>query len=123
MAGVVVGAFGVGQVSDLIGRKHVMYVVYFGILSGTLISALSVTWHMFAVFRFIVGVSIGGIMIVNINLPMEYLGRRYRVLCAGVPTWSLGSVIMAFLAWQLKDWRHMSIATAALGFPLLFSYW
>ncbi|XP_064639521.1 organic cation/carnitine transporter 2-like [Lineus longissimus] len=123
MAGVVVGAFSVGQLSDLFGRKRVLYIVYFGILSGTLTSAFSVTWHMFAALRFVVGLSLGGIMIVNISLPMEYLGKKYRVLCSGIPTWSVGSVIMALLAWQLKDWRHLSIATAVLGFPILFTYW
>ena len=57
--GVLTGAVFAGQSGDYFGRKNTLYGTYLLHTILNVVSAYSVTWQMFAVMRFLLGIMIG----------------------------------------------------------------
>ncbi|MDF8359362.1 MFS transporter [Achromobacter anxifer] len=121
LAGMFVGSFAVGTLSDLLGRRR-MLLACVTLFSLTMIGAAwapTPTW--FAVFRFIGGLGLGGVIPVAAALTIEYSppakrGFNYGVMYSG---YSLGILCSAAVAMALLShwgWRSV-IAVGAL--PLL----
>ncbi|XP_067670620.1 solute carrier family 22 member 15-like [Haliotis asinina] len=119
MGGVVVGAFLGGQFADVIGRKWTYYICL--ALQGgfNLVAAFSVTWQMFAVLRFLIGVMIGSLQVVSYPYLMEFLGRKWRPLASSLPVWVTGVCIFALSVWLRPNWSHQHIIAGALHLPFL----
>ena len=60
LIGQVVGALFFGFATDRIGRKKLFYATLLIYLTGTALTAFSMNFFMFALFRFIAGTGIGG---------------------------------------------------------------
>ncbi|MBR8653168.1 aromatic acid/H+ symport family MFS transporter [Achromobacter sp. Marseille-Q0513] len=121
LAGMFVGSFAVGTLSDLLGRRR-MLLACVTLFSLTMIGAAwAPTPNWFATFRFIGGLGLGGVIPVAAALTVEYSpparrGFNYGVMYSG---YSLGILCSAAVAmWLLSHWGWRSvIAVGAL--PLL----
>ncbi|WAR13114.1 S22A7-like protein [Mya arenaria] len=123
MAGILVGNIACGQVADLIGRKKPFFASILALVLLNIGAAFSVSWVMFAVFRFLIGVSVGFEVIVQYNLTAEFTQTRWRTWVVAMPSWAIATSLFALVCWALNDWVWIHIATAATGLPLLFTYW
>jgi MFS transporter, AAHS family, 4-hydroxybenzoate transporter len=114
LAGLAIGAFGLGFLADRVGRKAVIIgaSVCFGVF--TVCTALVPSFHALLAVRFCAGLGLGGAMPSFISLASEYAPRRLRVtvvalLWAGFPLGGmlgglLASLIIPAFGWQSVFW-------------------
>jgi MFS family permease len=79
-----VGAFFFGRVADLAGRKRTYGLLAFLMVVGALASAFAPNLAWLLVFRFILGVGVGGDYPVSAVLMTEYANRRNRGKLVGL---------------------------------------
>jgi MFS transporter, putative metabolite:H+ symporter len=122
-AGMLVGAWFWGTISDYIGRRlgFQLTVLIFAIFG--LLSAFAPGWEWLAVLRFLTGFGLGGALPLDFSLYAEYLPRenRGRNLVLLESFWAVGTITAAALAWLLVPtygWRPL-LATSALAAVLV----
>ncbi len=122
-AGMLVGAWFWGTISDYIGRRlgFQLTVLIFAVFG--LLSAFAPGWEWLAVLRFITGFGLGGALPLDFSLYAEYLPRenRGRNLVLLESFWAVGTITAAALAWLLVPnfgWRPL-LATSALAAVLV----
>ncbi|KAL4239283.1 hypothetical protein ACF0H5_000100 [Mactra antiquata] len=123
MSGVLVGNLVCGQVADVIGRKPPLFISIATLVVFNILAAFSTSWIMFAIIRFVLGLAMGFELTVQYNVMSEFTLARWRAWVVSVPSWAIEIVLFAFVAWILKHWQYLHFAAAAVGFPLLFTYW
>jgi MFS transporter, AAHS family, 4-hydroxybenzoate transporter len=124
LAGLALGAFGLGLAADRIGRRRVLIgsTVCFGVF--TLCTAFASSMNTLLIIRFCTGLGLGGAMPSFISLGAEYIPRRLRAtvvsaLWAGFP---IGGVIGGLLASSLiPQWGWPSIFWVGGTLPLLLA--
>ncbi|XP_071110461.1 organic cation transporter protein-like [Haliotis cracherodii] len=122
MAGVLLGSVIAGYCADRYGRKKV---VYGGLVLSTIsniIAAFSVSWVMFAVVRVIIGTSVGMTLSCSFLYQLEFVGKKWRGVCATIPSWSLGMVLFATFTWTTRNWKWLHLTIAAFNIPLLLTW-
>jgi MFS transporter, AAHS family, 4-hydroxybenzoate transporter len=114
LAGLALGAFGLGLLADRIGRKTVLIgaTAWFGLF--TIATAMAPSFNMLLAFRFLAGLGLGGAMPSFISLTSEYSPRPLRavivaLLWAGFPLGGfvgglLASWIIPAFGWQSVFW-------------------
>jgi putative MFS transporter len=122
-AGMLVGAWFWGTISDYVGRRAgfqltVLIFALFGLLS-----AFAPGWEWLLVLRFITGFGLGGALPLDFSLYAEFLPtkNRGRNLVILESFWALGTVIAAGLAWVLVPsfgWRPL-LASSAVAAALV----
>ncbi|GFR73602.1 solute carrier family 22 member 21 [Elysia marginata] len=123
MAGLMLGSIVAGQLGDVLGRWKSNLIFVIILCLGNMAAAFSPGWEVFAVFRCVIGVGIGGIMVVSFTQPIEFMPKKWRPVVSCTPAWALGVTIFSFTAYLLQDWRKMHFVTGASGIlqiPLLF---
>ena len=123
MTGVLLGGLIVGQFADYFGRKPALYLSELFLMITNLASAFSVSWEMFAVLRFFVGLWAGFILTVELVWMYEFLSASKRAFVTGIPSWTLFAALFALICWLLHDWMYLHIATAAMAAPVFLSWW
>ncbi|XP_012945108.1 solute carrier family 22 member 7-like [Aplysia californica] len=123
MAGLALGAFSGGYLSNRFGRKAVLYslVALCGVTN--FISVFSTSIVMFGAIRFFIGLSVGGMLCICQVYPMEFVTAKWRPFIAGFPASSTANIALGVLMLLTKDWRYIHLATAlvsALGFLTIF---
>ena len=98
-----VGAFVFGRVADLIGRKHVYWLVAVIMVAAALGSALAPSYWVLIGFRFLLGLGVGGDYPVSAVLMSEYANRNDRGRMVGLvfSTQALGLIIGPLIALSL----------------------
>ena len=122
MVGVLIGCLAAGQISDTFGRKVSLFGFNLYHIVVNFIAAFSVSWYMFAVMRFLIGIGIGGVLVVAFNFSVEFLPIRWRSLQTVLPTWALGVSLFALAAYILDNWSHLHLACAILSIPSLLGW-
>jgi len=125
MAGVLIGSYLFGWLSDKLGRKVSFFIsvvvqAVFGILSG-----LVPDYWAFIILRCIVGATTSGVFLVAYVLAMEMVGPKYRVIAGTLCQYyyTFGYIVMAGIAYFLNDnWQLLQIALT-LPCILFVSYW
>jgi putative MFS transporter len=122
-AGMLVGAWFWGTISDYIGRRtgFQLTVLIFAVFG--LLSAFAPGWEWLAVLRFLTGFGLGGALPLDFSLYAEYLPRenRGRNLVLLESFWAVGTITAAGLAWLIVPsfgWRPL-LATSALAAVLV----
>ena len=97
------GAFVFGRFADLIGRKHVYWLVAAITIAGALGSALAPSYWVLIGFRFVLGFGVGGDYPVSAVMVSEYANRKDRGKLVGMVfgTQALGLVVGPLIALAL----------------------
>nr|XP_060615233.1 solute carrier family 22 member 7-like [Anolis sagrei ordinatus] len=123
--GVMFGAVIFGYLSDRFGRKSMLLVAYVGTLLFGMLSAISVTYSMLAVTRTLTGVAMSGLSLIVLPLGLEWVDIHHRTF-SGVTTsifWSLGNMLLALIAYFVRDWRWLLFAVTLPCFVGIASLW
>jgi PHS family inorganic phosphate transporter-like MFS transporter len=98
-----VGAFIFGRIADVIGRKKVYGVEAAIMVIGAILTALSPNFAWLIVFRFILGVGIGGDYPISATIMTEYANRRSRgrQVAMMFATYTFGSITALIVAMTL----------------------
>ncbi|XP_008103110.1 solute carrier family 22 member 7 [Anolis carolinensis] len=123
--GVMFGAVIFGYLSDRFGRKSMLLVAYVGTLLFGMLSAISVTYSMLAVTRTLTGVAMSGLSLIVLPLGLEWVDVHHRTL-SGVITsifWSVGNMLLALIAYFVRDWRWLLFAVTLPCFVGIASLW
>ncbi|XP_067937878.1 solute carrier family 22 member 4-like [Watersipora subatra] len=123
MIGLLAGAAVFGQLGDIIGRRKVLLITYALLLVSNAASGFASSWQLYAAIRFLVGACIAGLLIVNLLLPVEYVGKQWRTLCGCVGTWAIGVATLPLFAFLIRDWTYLCLAISIAGIPILVSSW
>lgn len=124
-----IGGFFLGNISDKIGRKKTMMLSVFVYGTGTLLCAFADSLWQLNVFRFCVGIAVGGLWsaaaaLVSEIWPVAGRAKAFALMQTG---WSGGGLLAAIFAWTFLDggnpesWRNLFIyASIPAYFTLVF---
>ena len=121
--GSVFGAFSFGAIADQIGRKRTMVaaVLMLSIPTGLLYFTPERNWIYFTIFRFLVGVGVGGLVTVILPVLQECVPSRYRgvisgcVLSSAVVGTLIASLAAAYLS-HITGWRGLFVIPFVAAF-------
>ncbi|KAL6485413.1 hypothetical protein MHYP_G00048050 [Metynnis hypsauchen] len=125
MFGLLVGAVLFGAFADRFGRRVIILVALalqavFGVGA-----AFAPNFYVYVLLRFVVGTTISGVIMSAFVLGTEWTGPRHRML-AGIITdyfFGVGYILLAGLAYLIRDWRRLQLAISAPGFIFIFYIW
>ncbi|XP_067400039.1 solute carrier family 22 member 6-B-like isoform X2 [Emydura macquarii macquarii] len=126
MAGVLVGALVYGSLADRLGRRAMMLwsLLQVGVMGTG--AAFAPNLAAYCAFRFFSGTGTAGFVLNSLSLTMEWIPSRFRAVVATVLSCSLtlGQLLLAGLAYAIRDWRQLQLA-ASVPFFLFFlcSWW
>jgi len=114
--GAIIGAYLWGYIADRIGRRTVFIATVINFSVATGIQALTPEggWIFLTVFRFFVGVGVGGLYVVDLPLVQEFMPTSKRGFIGGIVTSfvpvgnMLGAVLGAYLAPSI-GWRGLFV--------------
>lgn len=121
--GMALGAIFAGKLADLIGRKKVFIatLVIYSLATG--LCAFSPNLTVLLIFRFIVGIGLGGQLPVAVSLMSEYLPAhvRGRFIVLLESFWGLGWLVAALIAYFFIPNFGWQIAFLIGGLPLIYA--
>ena len=121
LIGMMLGALILSPLADKYGRKNVIVLCMFLFSAFTLAAGLASNLIMFAIFRFISAIGMGGLMPNCISLMTEYSPKKNRSLLVGAIYigYALGGILASLIGMFLipiTGWRVLYIIG---GLPLL----
>jgi MFS transporter, putative metabolite:H+ symporter len=129
LAGSLCGSLALGRTADRIGRRAIFQYSILWYALFTAITALAWgPWSVMA-FRFLAGLGLGGMLVVDPSMLTEYLPpqRRGRLLVFLDFWWPVGLLLATFLSWIFighsiggdNSWRWLFLAAS---FPAFFAF-
>ncbi|XP_034004135.1 solute carrier family 22 member 6-like [Trematomus bernacchii] len=123
MGGVLTGAIVYGGLSDRYGRRSVLIWSYLqlGVLGCS--SAFLPSYSTYCAFRFLSGMAVSGVILNGFSLKVEWIPIKQRTLVGTLTSFffTFGQMILAGLAYWLRDWRKLQLVVCLPQF-LFFSY-
>ncbi|WP_233556100.1 MFS transporter [Galactobacter caseinivorans] len=126
LIGMAVGAVIWGTVADRVGRRSAFTWTLLIFAVFTAAGALAPNFALFALFRFLAGVGLGGCIPVDYALVGEFTPRkeRGRVLTAMDGWWPIGAALAFFVsAWLLAATGTWRWSLAIMILPALLVFW
>ncbi|XP_061193358.1 organic cation transporter protein-like isoform X2 [Saccostrea echinata] len=127
MAGQLVGAAFASSLADKFGRKTILLVSHLLTMTFGFGVAFSRSYITLAILKFILGVLQQGMVMPNAVLALELFPERTRFYTEtlGMFVWTTGLIIMAPIAYLMKDysWRYLQIALTCFSLFSLVQYW
>ncbi|XP_070838869.1 solute carrier family 22 member 7a [Chaetodon trifascialis] len=123
--GVTFGAILFGQLSDKFGRKSMLFVALIISTMLGVTSAFSTSYVMFAVSRALCGMALSGLSIIGAVLGIEWTDVKHRTFSGVIISlsWSVGNMLLALLAYCIRDWRHLTLAVTAPCIIAIIACW
>ncbi|XP_061184251.1 solute carrier family 22 member 15-like [Saccostrea echinata] len=122
MAGLFISGYLSGQLSDMFGRRLIIFISILLNAVANFVAAFSTSWQMFASLRFVIGISSGLYLAIYMTYIIEFTPMKSRPMIQAIPSWSLAAAFYGLLAWLLPDWRYIQIVTGAVSVPF-FACW
>lgn len=126
LAGSLVGSLALGLSADRIGRRRIFIGSILWYALFTALTALAVGPWSILTLRFLAGLGLGGMLVVDPSLLAEYLPpqRRGRLMVLLDFFWPVGLLLAVGLSWIFLDqlggeWRWLYLAAA---FPALLAF-
>ncbi|XP_045631480.1 solute carrier family 22 member 12 isoform X2 [Ursus americanus] len=123
LSGSLVGAAVCGHTSDRFGRRLVLTWNYLQMAVSGTAAAFAPTFPAYCLFRFLAAFGVAGVMMNTSTLLMEWTSARARALAMTLNSlgFSFGQVLMAAVAYGVRDWALLQLAVSA-PFFLCFVY-
>lgn len=123
MGGVLLGAFVFGSLSDRYGRRILLLVSYLLMAVSGTCAAFSTSFSLFCVFRFGCGMALSGLGLNTFSLIVEWIPTRVRTMVGTLTgyCYTVGQLILAVIAYFVRDWRWLTLAVS-LPFYVFFLY-
>ncbi|KAM9436933.1 solute carrier family 22 member 6 isoform 1-T2 [Salvelinus alpinus] len=126
MGGVLVGAVIFGGLSDRFGRRFLLLISNLLMAVGGTCAAFSTSFSVFCLFRFITGMALSGLGLNSFSLIVEWIPTRVRTV-VGTGTgycYTMGQLILAVVAYYIRDWRWLTLAVSVPFYiTFLYSWW
>ncbi|XP_078799606.1 solute carrier family 22 member 7 isoform X1 [Oryzias latipes] len=102
------------------GRRPLLLVSYLSSLTFAILSAVSTSFVMFAIMRFLTGISLAGISIISIALNIEWCSTKHRTFSGIIISldWTLGNWLLVGIAYGINEWRTLILAATS---PLILA--
>jgi MFS family permease len=117
LVGVMVGALGIGPISDAIGRRTTMIwaVIWFSVI--TLLCAFAPNPEVFALLRFLAGLGLGGVLptalaLINESARVGRSGSATTVMMTGYHVGAVATALIGILVVADHGWRPMFVIGA-----------
>ena len=122
--GVLGGVLVPGLLADRFGRKKMMFLSMGLNGLSTIASAFVTDFVTFLTLRALMGFGTLGTFVTMCILAVELAHSRHKTLVGNLShlLWAPGQLGMAALAWWLRDWRHLHLATALPTLAALLLY-
>ncbi|XP_018423438.1 PREDICTED: solute carrier family 22 member 7-like [Nanorana parkeri] len=123
--GLTIGSLLCGFLSDRFGRKNILLVSFLVSTVFGAMSAFSVSYIMFSVCRLLSGVGLMGMTLISITLVLEWTDVAHRTFCGTISSlsWTVGYMLLALLAYLIRDWRWLLLATTAPCLICIATWW
>ena len=124
MLGILFGSLIFGYLADRYGRRHIIYLSILGMAIGTFVGAATSSYVVYAATRHLVGVVSAGFGLVSYVLATEVCGPSKRGFVAVVipMMFAVGITGYSAMAYCIRDWRSLSVATAVPGLAAVYMY-
>ncbi|XP_068600264.1 solute carrier family 22 member 6-like [Brachionichthys hirsutus] len=125
MGGVLTGAFIFGSLSDRFGRRSVFLWSYLQLAVFGSASALSPSYTVYCIFRFLCGMAMAGLMLIAVSMNVEWVPIKARTIVGtlGSISFTFGQVALAGIVYWLRDWRTLQVAVSAPNFLFFALTW
>ncbi|XP_053545232.1 solute carrier family 22 member 20-like [Bombina bombina] len=126
MTGVFFGAIVFGSLADKLGRMEILTWSYLQMGISGICAAFLPNFDAYCAFRFLCGVASSSISVNTISLILEWMPQKGRTLAGNFFgfSYSLGQILLAFVAYQIRDWRQLQFAISApFCIFFLYSWW
>ncbi|XP_056262624.1 solute carrier family 22 member 6 [Pseudoliparis swirei] len=125
MGGVLVGALVFGGLSDRYGRRILLLISNLLMaVSGTCV-AFSTSFPLFCLFRFGCGMALSGLGLNTFSLILEWIPTRLRTVVGAITGYSytLGQLLLALIAYYVRDWRWLTLAVSCPFYVFFLIAW
>ncbi|XP_059912661.1 solute carrier family 22 member 6-like [Gadus macrocephalus] len=126
MGGVLVGAGVFGALADRFGRRVLLTMSYLLMAVSGTCAAFSPSFSLFCLFRFMCGMALSGVVLNSFSLIVEWIPTRVRTV-VGTGTgycYTMGQLILALVAYFIRDWRWLTFAVSLPFYvAFLYSWW
>ncbi|XP_039377450.1 solute carrier family 22 member 13-like [Mauremys reevesii] len=114
-----------GSLSDRIGRCPVTVLSMLMMGAFGVGAAFAPNFYVYMALRCLVGFAVSGFIISTVTLGTEWVGVSYRTHPVAIPLccFSIGQMVLAGLAYGVRNWKLLQIAGSAPMLGLLFYIW
>ncbi|XP_038664779.1 solute carrier family 22 member 13b isoform X2 [Scyliorhinus canicula] len=125
MFGLFVGALLFGPLADRFGRRTIILLSLFLQLASSVGAAFVPNFSLFVALQFVVGASVSGTLVNAFVLGIEWSGASQRTLAAVFShcAFSVGQMVLAGLAYEIRDWRMLQLTISCPMIIFLFYIW
>ncbi|XP_035683851.1 organic cation transporter protein-like isoform X1 [Branchiostoma floridae] len=125
MVGVLFGAVVFGDMADRFGRRPAYLLCLLVQLVFGVATTFSPNLVLFVIFRFFVGAATSGVIIVSAVMAAEFVGpsERVKVGVLRPEFYAVGGMIMAGIAYGIRDWRLLQLAISLPNLLYIPYYW
>ncbi|ELW65075.1 solute carrier family 22 member 12 isoform X2 [Tupaia chinensis] len=123
LTGMLVGAAVCGHASDRSGRRLVLTWSYLQMAVPGTVAAFAPALPVYCLFRFLLAFAVAGVMMNTATLMMEWTSAQARPLAMTMNSlgFSFGHVLMAAVAYGVRDWALLQLVVS-IPFFLCFAY-
>lgn len=125
MSGLLVGAVLFGALADKYGRRITILIGLAMQFTFGVGVAFAQNFYTYVLLRFVVGMTVSAVIMNAFVLGTEWTGPKHRML-AGVITdyfFGFGYILLAGVAYLIRDWRKLQLAISAPGLVFVFYIW
>ncbi|KAL3042970.1 hypothetical protein OYC64_020812 [Pagothenia borchgrevinki] len=125
MGGVLLGAVVFGGLSDRYGRRILLLISNLLMAVSGTCAAFSTTFPLFCLFRFGCGMALSGIGLNTFSLIVEWIPTSVRTIVGTMSgyCYTVGQLILALIAYFIRDWRWLTLAVSLPFFVFFLIAW